>query len=173
MFACQGNHEQYDSTERKKQLVFGIEKAKQNKMLSRTIIVFIGCDVFCANDSCMSIGDRGSVADVSGAAVNLCILCQPCLTAVYLQLSKPCLDKILKILKNPVIESHTYKAVGFSLASFLLMKMGAAEMKGSSLLIYRYFMQLVSSPDSSGMSSIKIIHVMKKQALYFLTCHCV
>lgn len=123
MLACQGNHEQYDTTERKKQLVFGIEKAKQNKMLSRTIIVFIGCDVFCASDSCISVGNRGSVADVSGAAINLCILCQPCLTVVYLQLSKPCLDKIIKILKNPVIESHTCKAVGYSLASLSLMKM--------------------------------------------------
>lgn len=118
MFGCQGNCEQYDTTERKKQLVFGIKKTKQNKILNRPIIVFIGRDVFHANDSSISTGNRGSVADASGAAVKP-VYSLPCLTVVYLQLSKPCLETN----KNPVIKSYHCKAMGFSLASLLLTKM--------------------------------------------------
>ena len=47
----------------------------------------------------------------------------------------------------------------------------ATEMEGSSFLIYRCFVQLTFCPDSSGKGTIQIIHVMKKQELYFLTCH--
>lgn len=63
MFACQGNNGQYDITERKKKLGFGIKKTNQNKTLNKTIIVYVGCGVFRASDSCLSIRNTGSVAD--------------------------------------------------------------------------------------------------------------
>lgn len=44
MFACQGKHEQYDTTERKKQLGFGV-KANQNKVSHLTELLEFMQDV--------------------------------------------------------------------------------------------------------------------------------
>lgn len=60
---------------------------------------------------------------------------------------------------------------GFLPSSLVINGERAAEMEGSSFLIYRSFVQLTSCPDSSGKGTVQIIHVMKKQELYFLTCH--
>lgn len=53
-------------------LVLALKNLNKTKHL--TTIVYVGHSVFHASDFCLSIGNTGLVAAVSGTAVSLCIL---------------------------------------------------------------------------------------------------